>query len=235
MLKNLTAIIAGTLMALATGPALAQGQNVGQTILDLEASLATVQETVDNLQNLLGPKTIFVTSEGFTGDLVTEANTLLGTSFAASEGLEAGDALCQDLADASVIVPRGEYVALLSTDDVNANARLTPSIGLIIDPYGTPIAANLAYLFNTRSGFPLLDLISLPWVDELGAFRFVGMWTGSDRRGLATSRNCQDWTSTNASVVFGTVGSSGAVDSTWLDLPFNATCDFNNHLYCVQR
>ena len=77
MIKKLTAIIIGTLIALATGPTFAQGNNVGEALLNLGDDL-------DELLSFLEPKTIFVTSTDHDGDL---------------GGLAGADIICQDLAD----------------------------------------------------------------------------------------------------------------------------------------
>jgi hypothetical protein len=107
----------------------------------------------DPVLNLIEPKTIFVSSAGYTGDLVAEANLALGTAFSNEEGLEAADALCQSLADGpDSIVPEGKYGALLSAGDVNAFSRIAPSIGPYIRPDGAPVAPNWVSLFA-----PLVD------------------------------------------------------------------------------
>ena len=163
----ITAIIAGTLIALAAGPAFAQANSV--------------PEQLDNLLNLLMPKTIFVSSTDHDGDL---------------GGLAGADLICQDLADApGSIVPEGEYVALLSTDDVNASERITPSTGPYIRPDGAPVAANFAALFATGVASSDRDLINSVFVDETGMFRDVRVWTGTVRSGTATVDNCLGWNS----------------------------------------
>ena len=142
-IKHLLAITAAALITLRHQPVNAEhknghgvgsgGDEIQAQIDDLQGQiddLAALQEPVDDLLNLLNPKTIFVTSQVYTGDMVTEANTLLGTSFTTSQGLEAGDALCQSLADSlGSVAPTGEYVAFLGTDEVNASSRITPSSG----------------------------------------------------------------------------------------------------------
>jgi hypothetical protein len=206
MLKNLTAIIAGTLIALGTGPAFAQSQNVPVGL--------------DALMNLLEPKTIFVTSTDHDGDL---------------GGLAGADIICQDLADApGSIVPEGEYVALLSTDDVNASERITPSTGPYIRPDGAPVAANFAALFSTRFVSSDHNLINRPFIDETGMFRDVSVWTGTSPRGTATSGNCLGWTSSEE--LDGDGGLSDSSLGTWLEFPPDiADCVASLHLYCVLR
>ena len=212
MLKNLTAIIAGTLIALATGPAFAQGQNVGEEIMNLGESL-------DSILNLLEPKTIFVTSSVLNGDL---------------DGLPGADQMCQDHADGDFgvsIVPSGVYVALLSTDSVNAAERITATSGPYIRPDGVYVSANAAGLFETVNGILLITPVS---VDESGGPAPGGVltWTGSIANGSSFGLNCLNWESDSGGE-FGEIGSRTATDDTWLDLA-DIDCQTDLHLYCVR-
>ena len=236
MFKNLTAVIAGTFIALANGPAFAQGMNVGGAILDLGDDLSTLQEAVDNLQNLVEPKTIFVSSLDFNGDLVAEANAAGLGAFGLDEGLLAADALCQNLADnvgGGSIVPEGEYVALLSTFGVPAAGRITPSSGPYIRPDGVFVSPNAAELFGTTSGH---DLISRVSIDETGLEQgggASGVWTGTSSTGEATANNCADWTDdASMAPISGLIGTINLRNSEWL-LKTNLDCSNDFHLYCV--
>jgi hypothetical protein len=223
MFKNLTAVIAGTFIALANGPAFAQGMNVGEAITDLGTNLDTLQGDIDNLRNFVEPKAIFVSSSEHTGAL---------------GGLEGADGICQGLADASIIVPEGEYVALLSDDDIHASARLTPSIGPYVRPDGVPVAENFAALFGTGRGASRF-LINQPNVDESG-FNAANpeTWTGTLSTGIArggADRNCMNWTVGDVvTSEEGWVGVNNAVFDGWIDI-FQRKCDVPSHIYCVQR
>ena len=222
MLKNLTAIIAGTLIALATGPVFAQRINVVGAILNLGDTISTLQEAVDNLQNLVEPKTIFVTSSVHNGDL---------------GGLPGADQICQDLADGVgvvSIVPPGDYVALLSTNDVNAAERITPSVGPYIRPDGVYVSANAAALFMTA---PPIDnpLISSVFIDESGqeAGGTAYVWTGTRSFGgsTASARHCSSWTDGSVGG-FGLAGLNDVRDGGWLDtVPVDCVVSFR--IYCV--
>ncbi len=235
-----TAIIAGALIALAAGPAFAQSNNVPEALDEIIEILNAQQGAIDDLQNavegsenLLEPRTIFVTSDTYTGDLVMEANDALGTSFSDSEGLEAGDALCQDLADADgSIVPEGEYVALLSTGEVGAASRITPSSGPYVRPDGVPVAASFAALFSTRFTNTDFDLLSRVRGDELGnLFGSEVVWTNTTSNGLVASTSCADWSSAAGSTI---AGDTNELDADWLDGPF-PSCGDSARLYCVLR
>jgi hypothetical protein len=180
-----------------------------------------------------------VTSVRFTGDLVSEANALLGTSFTDDEGLEAGDALCQHVSELpDSIVPVDEYVALLSTDDVNGSSRITPSIAPYIRPDGTILAADAANVFVVNN-IGLNILFAAPELDETGAVAEIfDVWTGTGTDGLAAlavtgDYDCQGWTSSDSSHL-AAVGEQDERDTQWI---FKAAdpCGASKSLYCVQR
>lgn len=158
---------------------------------------------------------LFLTSQAYSGDLVGEAEALLGMAFA--DGLEAADALCQYHASMGGL--QGDFVAILSTSTVDAASRLSS----VLNPYrsvkGLPIAANFTALFGTTEGIELIGadlpaawLHTAPLVDELGSTPFGGnpandAWTGTratgqmDRAGpgpigtpLPAYSFCNDWT-----------------------------------------
>lgn len=186
--------------------------------------------------SLIEPKTIFVTSESYTGDLVSEANTRLGTEFSASEGLEAADALCQDLAEAlGSIVPEGEYVALLSTHNVHASVRITPSIGPILRPDGAYVAISAADLFvpstEPYNASPLINEIALT---ESADPQNIWAWTGTNQSGTHTDLHCGDWASEEPQNDEGTVGDPASAVVFWLEED-DLACDTEHPIYCVQR
>ncbi len=225
--------IAGTLIALATGPVFAQGQNVGESIMNLGEDLENLGEDLAAILNLLEPKTIFVTSGSFSGNLIDEASALPGAPFA--DGLEAGDALCQNLADVDgSIVPEGEYVALLSNEDVNAAARLTPTIGPYVRPDGLPIAADFVALFSVDLFSDDFNLINPIGRDELGEVSFGVVWTGTFASGMGSGVDCLQWTSGDGGLQAGRIGFNGNVDARWLSVA-NQRCDVPSRLYCAQR
>jgi hypothetical protein len=225
----LAAIIAGTLIAMGTGPAFAQSNNVPEQLDEIieilnaqQGAIDDLQNTVDDSQILLEPKTIFVTSTLHTGDL---------------GGLAGADGICQGLADASLIVPEGEYIALLSTEDVTSSTRFGPTTGPFIRPDGVIVAAGYAELFGTIGSTTARDLINSVSIDEQGEENFSKTWTTTSNSGtpeldiLGPLSACSAWTSED---FFARVGVSLARDDRWLNLE-NNDCDTPNAFYCVQR
>jgi hypothetical protein len=230
MFKNLTTIIATTLITLGTGSAFAQSNNVPRDLDLINEMLSTLQDAVDDLQNaaddsqnLLVPKTIFVTSTVHTG--------VLG-------GLAGADAICQGLADAAgSIVPEGEYLALLSTEDVTSSTRFGPSTGPFVRPDGVLVAAGFAELFGAIGSTTARDLINSVSVDEQGEEHLSNTWTTTSASGtpeldiLGPLSACSAWTSEDN---FARVGASLFKDDRWLNFE-NNDCDTLNAFYCVQR
>lgn len=167
--------------------------------------------------SLLTPKIIFATQAVYTGDLVSEALTL---GYAAEDGLDAADYLCQSSAGAAGF--KGSFKAVISSSEQNANARLSKSLGPYVLPDGTPVAESFAHLFSTRAG----DGVAVPIVPPILLITGVRQtengsnlggpggpfgrraWTGSLANGAfsqfagggppsitPTRDTCEDWTS----------------------------------------
>lgn len=215
-------------------------------------------------EDVTGPKILFVTSEGYTGDLVGEAGALLGMPFA--NGLEAADAICQYHAALSRL--DGDFVAMLSSSTVSAASRLTPTVGPYRTLGGVPIASSYAGLFSTRvenALAPAVNLISQPNENEAGIT--VGgpgsaTWTGTTPWGeldhaqgggpsggapFPEKSFCNDWTDNTQPTLSGCLNSdpentlpcglSGNVGSTgtsWVHDEYIG-CHAMLRLYCAER
>lgn len=217
MFKNLISMTAAALLILSTGPAFATHKN-GQPHGDMSPAAESLEENIATILNLLEPKTIFVTSSVHNGDL---------------DGLPGADQMCQDHAEGVFgvsIVPSGVYVALLSTDDVHATERITPSSGPYIRPDGVYVAANAAGLFGTDGGHPLINNVL---ADETGDQPpgVIGVWTGTLPSGTGSSTNCEDWESGMMTDI-GSTGVDTDVGGFWL-LTSSEPCGTPFHLYCV--
>lgn len=105
-------------------------------------------------------KTIFATSGTFNGDLVSAA-TNLGLS--PSGGLEAGDMICQKLADDSVL--SGTYKAWLADGTGSPDTRFTKATVPYVRTDGVKVADDYADLINCSNPSCLQAPIN---VDELG-------------------------------------------------------------------
>jgi hypothetical protein len=212
--------------------------------------------------SLLTPKTIFVTSEKYTGDLVNAASQLGSYE---EDGLAAADYICQYHATNAAL--KGNYAAIITSSTVNANARLTASLGPYRTVTGAPVAENFAMLFSTREGIsssphiPSIRLISSVRYTENGdsisspSPSFLkAVWTGSTALGeipqLNPSSNtypnvntCFDWTVGDAATGdcgnvnndnCGVTGLATTTNTGWLRWE-TVGCDEMRRLYCAER
>ncbi len=220
--KPVSFVIATALVVLGGTPAFAQLQLLEYAAVQEQNGLPVDKPQVKLAGSLLEPKTIFVTSMTYDGDL---------------GGLEGADQKCQARANASgSIVPPGQYVALLSTSSLNASARLTPSIGPVIRPDGTLVAGNFAELFRTIHAASVGNLLAPPNIDELGnSVTTDFVWTGSSPSGLRRPDTCNDWNSDNISDK-GKSGIPNTPDASWIAREAAPdTCNKALRLYCVLR
>jgi hypothetical protein len=179
-------------------------------------------------------RTVFTTSELYSGDLATAGSGV--------DGLEGADFLCQQAAETlGAVVPPGEYVAFLSTSTVNARDRLPPNeFGYVLPDETTVIAATRQDLLDGLIAHAINQdefgvLVPAPDNPPLPG-RFV--WTGSEDDGtladppISFSRTCDDWTdeSTNGRVGVHALGQ----EASWVNSG-SMSCAELVHLYCFQR
>jgi len=162
--------------------------------------------------------------------------TVFATSvtFAADQGIEAADTLCQERADlAESATSFGIYKAFLSTTTQDARDRIRP------------LLPNVRYVRTddevvADSFDDLLDGTLLTPIDHNEFGNSVGglAWTGSNPDGtLFTNggqetpiRNCQDWTSTAGDGVHGELSE---INEDWSTREVSQ-CSRTRRLYCFQ-
>ena len=168
-----------------------------------------------------GGAVTFVTSVDGTGDLGSWPDA---GSFT---GLDAGDAICRQLAtDAGLEAPES-FMAWLSDSNTDAKDRFTYS-GPWIRPDGVRIANGITDLTNG-------ELFSALNVKEDG--KYFGnrrAWTGTLATGYRHSDNCSNWTSSNAAVD-GRIGVVNTADSDWSDSISTQCSNGGRHLYCFSQ
>ena len=188
--------------------ALAQGFECdeGKTVLILvlpdgtEKSICVPAAAVEGIENagdnaaidFVSEKTVFVTSLTFTGDLIRQADDLMGSM--AATGLEAGDLICQWLADDADV--GGTYRAWLSDSFISAADRFAHADLPYVRTDGAVVAGSWTDL--TSFG----DLRSPINHDESGRIVLVdpgasdsGVWTGTrfDGTSIGPGQNCGNW------------------------------------------
>ncbi len=184
-----------------------------------------------------GPKTVFVTSQTFHGDLRTQGGALTG--------LRGGDKICQAAAE-NGIVPPGTYIAWLSTSVKDAIDRLPANTSGYFLPSGRKVADSKSDVVScTDPAVPGKVLICPGRVideDELGGVGILGaVWTGTHSDGRASAATCTDWTDgggggyvATAQYGISLVGTGGAYGKGYV-LDCGPGAAFDARIICFQR
>lgn len=150
-----------------------------------------------------GPKTVFVTSGAWNGDLKTAGMGI--------DGLSGADNLCQAAANRSGLIPPGIYIAWLSTPATDARDRLPANAFGYVLPDGVTIVAD--------NKADLLDGSLDNSIDQTEFGATIGsthVWTGTFASGLAAGDLvvCSGWETDN-SFPSARVGDSASTDNMW--------------------
>lgn len=166
----------------------------------------------------LPPKKVFVTSNGYNGNL---------------GGLIGADGKCQTLADA--VMPGRVWKAWLSSSTESAASRLSSTIGTYFLVDGALIANNWADLINNKSGKYLRTAI-VKTQNNGSAYGYV--WSNTKPDGsinmTTLSNTCNDWTSPDIGNS-GYMGNSWDVNGNWTNSGGNSGCNSPNRLYCFEQ
>lgn len=168
---------------------------------------------------MAAPSRVFVTSTTYTGS--------------AFEGLSGADSICNQRAAAGSL--GGTYTAWLSTSTTDAADRVYHNPNGYITTNGDMVANSWADLINADSEDPpSVDLLHSINYDEFGVdVGTVQPWTGTFENGLATTANCNNWTSSDGSDL-GITGLTNDVNQYWSEY-FPQRCNRTQPLYCVEN
>ena len=201
----------------------------------LQALIDDLQAEIDTLN---GPRTVFVTSGTFNGNL---------------GGIAGADAKCQAAADSpSSVVPAGSYLAWLSGTSFSPALRFTHSI----QPYVLPVLPGTAELTVANNYTDLTDgvLLHAINIDETGSGVSPGgnpgtTWTATDADGtkvaFLSGNRCDDnsvdgnvWTNSDALAQNvanqAIVGLTSSTTAGWSNITVQS-CDVLRRLYCFQQ
>lgn len=162
----------------------------------------------DTILQILTPKRVFVTQNGFDGDL---------------GGLDGADEKCQAAADAVGL--GGVWQAWLSV--LNSSPTLRWDTHAQAHYYlldGHVIAANYADLVDGELATPIN-------ITENGTPLVTFAWTGTASDGTPSGVDCNSWTTLGG---FGTGGDTNTVDVTWT-IGTEVQCDTPARLYCFEQ
>jgi hypothetical protein len=168
---------------------------------------------------------VFVTSLRYSANLVEVAGT--------ASAHDAGDTLCQTLADASVL--GGTWRAWLSTTELDAIDHIGGD--------GPWYRMDGAVAFPNRASLATTPMAAIRY-DEMGGAPdpFYESWTGTGVGGRMkpldglSSTTCVDWTSTiDSDEIQGTLGLIDEDGPLWTDYADGFCSPFSRHLYCFEQ
>lgn len=177
-----------------------------------------------------GSKRIFMTSRGFTGNLVAAAKGL-GT-YDGGDGLLAADSLCGLEAPDSGT----KWTAWVSVEGIGAFSRFRdrgPRVGV----NGQPVLPALGK--EPTSAIPDVNGKLHPEVDgngRDGSFVWTGTFSdGSPGTFNGTRADCKGWVLSTGSDFRGTAGNPGALEGGhWSAVFYGQFCELSGHLYCLE-
>lgn len=187
-------------------------------------------------------KEVFVSSQTFTGDLVTEAADLSLGEFD-GDGLAAGDAICTHLAGEAGLT--GSWSFWGSTDTVDAKDRVTVAVPFFLTDGTTQVGDSLADILDCANPSCLDAAITK---DENGFDATGQVMTGTAPDGTAFSggiRTCGNWTSAlerfvapecspDDSLCRVMIGIAGQTIESWTQAGAQYSCHESRRIYCFQ-
>ena len=188
------------------------------------------------------PRVAFVTSVTGNGNLSSWPDA------GGASGLAAGDAICRARAAAAKLANAENFVAWLSDSSNDAFCRVHGLSGKRSNNCGLAELPPPAGPWVRTDGFPFAqtidralsfgdEIISPMRFDEFGNERLganVLYMTGTDRFGEGSERDCTGWTSSAASGVTKSVGSSARTHEFWTELGFQFTCANSLPIVCME-
>jgi hypothetical protein len=186
-------------------------------------------------------RSIFVTSVAGTGNLSSASwQPYAGTA----TGIDAGDAICQALAQDAGLAHPLAYRAWLSSFGTDAYCHVQDLTGFAANdcdgalagpagPWtrvdGKPWAAEL-----DQALYPNFEIYLPPWIDENGNVVHDLVWTGTSETGThLVNEDCGYWEH-GSSGYGGEIGTTDGTGAGWTDTASSA-CDVHRRLYCLQK
>jgi len=176
---------------------------------------------------------IFVSSQLYSADLKSEAQSAGCSSADCDTGLRGADYLCNNLAETSSL--SGSWTAIVSTSIEDAADRVPDKDSkgntlIFKNVMGNTIANSKSDLLADSGSTPLkinYDETRRKVADG------TSVWTGSLSDGTAHSGICSDWSSTVPSDIVGEIGSSR--QGGWLFAVKSELCADKLRLYCLKQ
>lgn len=196
-------------------------------INDQEARISWLENFV---LSVIGSKTVFVTEDTYSGDLLAEAQAAFSDCSSVSTGLDGADCICQKTAQAAGIW--GVYKAWIATDSFNdPESMFTPS-GV---PYTRVDGTAIAYDWGDLTNGGIYVALNLTETGSVAGAP-LAVWTNVATSGTSsgTTDHCSGWSS-SASGQYGGTGRWNAGDLSWTEPNILVDCSTSAHLYCFQQ
>jgi len=206
--------------------------NIGDisTNIDAICQLALAADICSDLSVCNVPsscnQTAFMTSTGYTGDLITEAQNAFDDCDSVTTGVEGADCICQASAEAAGL--SGTYLAWIGDSDA-ANepaSRFTQSSLPYRMVNGSKIANDWSDLIdgNLRTALK---------ISETGSTASpAASWTAVKADGTKGGKNCSDWSASSSES--GLFGERAFKDNDWTDRG-STGCSGTLSLYCFEQ
>lgn len=176
---------------------------------------------------LTAEKIVFVTSGRFTGNLVQEATNL---GLTPSDGLDAGDKICQKLADDAPLA--GTYKAWLSDNTGSPSTRFVQSTVPYVRTDGVTVADDYADLINCGNQCLQAPIDRFESGEVPTGDRDVWTDTRTDGTIISTATDCNNWSA--GGIRLGFIGRRGATTTRWTFFTIRG-CGQSHRLYCFQQ
>ena len=205
------------------------------SIFSLSAHAQKTVVVIPMFEDAPTKKTVFVTSTVYTGDFVSAANALANVT-GLTDGLTAGDALCQSRAEAAGL--DGTYKAWLSTSSSDAIRMLSETAGPWVRTDGVKVVDNKAEFASGTLQAPINKTEYGEDVNPNSNPDFYELpWTGTEQDGERFDNTgdyqCNGWTSSSPSDD-GTYGDAGESDDDWTSSNFSSCGPATSSLYCME-
>ena len=142
-----------------------------------------------------------------------------------TEGVEAGDSICNNLATTAGIPQAGSYKSWLSDMDVAAPDRFVND-GPFYRLDGFKIADSIADLLDSEL------LVPINVTEELEYLSSSAVYTGTNHFGVANANHCNSWKSNDGGSFMGLAGSANSITFKWTNFLLGG-CSSTWRLFCL--
>jgi len=201
------------------------------TMVDATDTTTTTDTTTADATSTGGElvaKRVFITAASFNGDLEAQGG--------GAGGIDGADRLC--MAAAAAASADGEWVAWVSSKDIDAGSRLAADgRWTLLDGATEVFPSKAAIQLGPKHA---IDMTEAGDTLAFGGGGMVKVWTNTDKFGnnVTDGQNdaCEDWTGQTGVAAVGTLFDPelGGPGLSWTDTKLPQACGDEYHLYCFE-